>query len=113
MAYFRENEPDEILRQQVLNISPEDEKKENNIYIESDYDDGFDDPEEEPGEELSEDERRGIRMHRFRTAYDVGNIAAVIGGALLILVLLALLMSMIGFVLNDADRNFMLFQTRF
>ena len=52
-------------------------------------------------------------MHRFRTAYDVGNIAAVIGGALLILVLLALLMSMIGFVLNDADRNFMLFQTRF
>ena len=28
-------------------------------------------------------------------------------------VLLALLMNMIGFVLNDADRNFTLFQLRF
>ena len=42
-----------------------------------------------------------------------GNLAAVITGTVAILALLALLMSMIGFVLNDADRNFTLFQTRF
>jgi hypothetical protein len=37
----------------------------------------------------------------------------VIAGTVVILVLLALLMNMIGFVLNDADRNFTLFQLRF
>ena len=42
-----------------------------------------------------------------------GNITAVIAGTVVILLLLALLMNMIGFVLNDADRNFTLFQTQF
>jgi hypothetical protein len=42
-----------------------------------------------------------------------GNLAAVITGSVVILILLALLMSMVSFVLNDADRNFTLFQMRF
>ena len=42
-----------------------------------------------------------------------GNLTAVITGTVVILVLLALLMNMIGFVINDADRNFTLFQTKF
>ena len=41
-----------------------------------------------------------------------GNLFAVITGAVAILLLLALLFNMISFVLNDADRNFTLFQTR-
>lgn len=114
MAYFRENEPEETKRQPILSDaagSPEEEKTE---YIESDYDDGFDDLDEEPEEEeLSDEERQQIRSHRFRIASGAWNLAAVIGGTLLILLLLAFLLNMVGFVLNDADRNFTLFQIRF
>ena len=81
--------------------------------MESDYDDGFDDPAEEPEEELSEEEKKAIRKKRFRLMSGAGNLTAVITGTVVILVLLALLMNMIGFVINDADRNFTLFQTKF
>ena len=118
MAYFRENEPEETKRQPILSDaagSPEEEKTE---YIESDYDDGFDDgfddlDEEPEEEELSDEERKQSRSHRFRIASGAWNLAAVIGGTLLILLLLAFLLNMVGFVLNDADRNFTLFQIRF
>ena len=113
MAYFRENEQEETKRQQVLDISAKDHGGVEESYIESDYDDGFDDLSEEQDEDLSEDEQKQIRTQRFRAASGAANIAAVIGGTLLILILLAFLMKMIGFVLNDADRNFTLFQTRF
>ena len=112
MAYFRENEQEETKRQQVLDISAKDHGGVEESYIESDYDDGFDDPSNEP-EEISEDEQNEIRAQHFRLASGAANIAAVIGGTLLILILLAFLLRMIGFVLNDADRNFTLFQTRF
>ena len=81
--------------------------------MESDYDDGFDDPDEQEETELSKEERNEISKKRFRMLSGAGNLAAVIAGTLLILILLALLMNMIGFVLNDADRNFTLFQLRF
>ena len=113
MAYFRENEPEETKRQQIVNVSGEDTGNDEDTYIDSDYDDGFDDLSEEQDEDLSEDEQKQIRTQRFRVASGAANIAAVIGGTLLILILLAFLMKMIGFVLNDADRNFTLFQTRF
>ena len=113
MAYFRENEPEETKRQQIVNVSGEDTGDDEDTYINSDYDDGFDDLSEEQDEDLSEDEQKQIRTQRFRVASGAANIAAVIGGTLLILILLAFLMKMIGFVLNDADRNFTLFQTRF
>ena len=113
MAYFRENEPEETKRQQIINASGEDTGDAGESYIESDYDDGFDDPSGEPEEEISENEQKEIRAQRFRLASGAANIAAVIGGTLLILILLAFLLRMIGFVLNDADRNFTLFQKRF
>ena len=113
MAYFRENEPEETKRQQTINASGEDAGDAGESYIESDYDDGFDDPSGEPEEEISENEQKEIRAQRFRLASGAANIAAVIGGTLLILILLAFLLRMIGFVLNDADRNFTLFQKRF
>ena len=112
MAYFRENEPEDSGKQAFADTGNgfADEETE---YVESDYDDGFDDPDEEEEPELSEEELKTIRSNRYRMMSGAGNLAAVITGTVAILALLALLMSMIGFVLNDADRNFTLFQTRF
>ena len=112
MAYFRENEPEETKRQQILNIPVED-AEEKETYVESDYDDGFDDLSEDVEEEPSAEEQKEIRTQRFRVASGAGNVIAVIGGTIVILILLAFLLKMVGFVLNDADRNFTLFQTRF
>ena len=100
MAFFRENEPaeDEI-------YTTEEEA--------DDYDDGFDELTEEEEPELSEEEKAELRRNRFRLAAGAGNLVAVIGGAVMILVLLALLFNMINFVSNDMTRNFSLFQTNF
>ncbi len=110
MAYFRANESEETKRQ--LPVASDEQSDEQEEYIESDYDDGFDDPESEEEEELTDEEIHEIRRHRFHLASGAGNLVAVITGTLVILLLLALLFNMIGFVLNDADRNFTLFQTR-
>ena len=112
MAYFRENE-EEATKRQSLPVSGKEQETEPAEYIESDYDDGFDDPPEEEVEELSPEEKKAIRVKRFRAASGAGNATAIIAGTIVILLLLAFLMNMIGFVLNDADRNFTLFQTRF
>ena len=112
MAYFRSNEMDDTLQQPPIGTA-EDSGEEKQEYAESDYDDGFDDSAEEEDEELTEEERVRIRRKRFRLLSGAGNLTAVITGTVVILVLLALLMNMIGFVLNDADRNFTLFQLRF
>ena len=112
MAYFRRNEEMEETRQQPA-VRPGEEYDDTPDYVESDYDDGFDDPAEEPEEEISEEEKQAIRKKRFRLMSGAGNLTAVIAGTAAILILLALLMNMIGFVINDADRNFTLFQTKF
>ena len=111
MAYFRENETGETRRQPAIHPQGNSGDKTED-YLESDYDDGFDDPAEEE-EELTEEERNEIRRNRFMLASGAGNLTAIITGTVVILVLLALLMNMIGFVLNDADRNFTMFQNRF
>ena len=117
MAYFRENEIEDTRQQPPIEFSEDSRKEvrgnpEMQEYMESDYDDGFDDPDETEEETLSEEEQKEIREKRFRVMSRAGNLAAVIAGTVVILILLALLMNMIGFVLNDADRNFTLFQTR-
>lgn len=106
MAYFRKNNP-----------YPEEEYEETyeeEYDTDTDYDDGFDEltAEEEP-EELSEEERQERKRGRFRLAMGAGNLVAVIGGAVAILVMLALLFNMINFVVNDMSRSFSLFQTNF
>ena len=113
MAYFHRNETEETLQQPAIRSAEERVDSLQDEYMESDYDDGFDDPDEQEETELSKEERNEISKKRFRMLYGAGNLAAVIAGTLLILILLALLMKMIGFVLNDADRNFTLFQLRF
>ena len=113
MAYFRRNETEETLQQPAIRPAEERTDRLQDEYVESDYDDGFDDPDEQEEAELSKEERNQIHKKRFLMLSGAGNLAAVIAGTLLILILLALLMNMIGFVLNDADRNFTLFQLRF
>ena len=100
MAYFKSNEP-----------YPEEpyETEEQ----EEEYDDGFDELTDEEDPEISEDERQEIRKSRFRVALGAGNLVAVIGGALLILLLVTLIFSMIYFVINDMSRSFSLFSTNF
>lgn len=99
MALFRNQE-----RYEEETYEPEEEE----------YDDGFDElTEEEEPEELSEEEKAERTASRFRLAAGAGNLVAVIGGTVLILILLSLLFNMINFVSNDMSRNFSLFQTNF
>ena len=79
------------------------------------YDDGLDDlsGEEEEEEELTEEELRERKISRIRLFFGAGNLVGTIAGAVLILVLIALLLSMVNFVMTDMNRNFVLFQTNF
>ncbi len=85
---------------------------------ENDWDDGFDELTEAPYDEaydeeepLTEEERRERSRGRARLAFGAGNLVAVIGGTVVILLMLTLLFNMIHFVVNDFHRNFSLFQT--
>ena len=112
MAYFRKNETEETRRHAPVEAGME-SLQESEEYIESDYDDGFDPPPDEEELLLSEEEQKAIRKKRFQMASGAGNLTAIIAGAVVILMLLAFLMNMISFVLNDVNRNFTLFQNRF
>lgn len=98
MALFQSN------RQYEENYSPEEEE----------YDDGFEElNEEDPEEEPDPEERLERKKERLRLAVGAGNLLAVIGGTVAILVLLTLLFNMVYFVINDMGRSFSLFQTNF
>ena len=105
MAYFRNNEPPEEARTEQLYQLDD--------LAEEEYDDGVDEltAEEEP--ELTEEELAERSMNRFRLAAGAGNLIAVIGGAVLILILTMMIFSMVYFVINDLSRSFSLFQTHF
>ena len=107
MAYFKTNEPEAREEQRLPEAYAEE------YYDESEYDDGLDDPlyEEEP-EEMSTEEAETLKKHRIRIAMGAGNLVAVIGGIVLVLLLLTLLFNMIYFVSNDMQRNFTLLQTK-
>lgn len=98
MAYFRRNEQD----------SPPRERDEEAL-----YDDGFDALEEETEEPVTPEEADEEMEHRFRLAYGAGNLAALVAGVVVILLLITLLLSMIRFVQTDMSRNLALFETRF
>ena len=79
----------------------------------SEYDDGFDELNEEEEPEPDPEEKLERKKDRFRLAVGAGNLFAVIGGTVAILVLLTLLFNMVYFVINDMGRSFSLFQTNF
>ena len=62
---------------------------------------------------LLPEEAEAARRKRVRMAFSVGNLAGIIAGTVLILLLVALLLSMINFLQTDISRNFSLLQTKF
>ena len=112
MAYFQKNEAEDTRRHAPVDAGTE-SLQEPAEYIESEYDDGFDPPPTEEEILLSEEEQKEIRKKRFQIASGAGNLTGIITGAVVILLLLAFLMNMINFVMNDVERNFTLFQNRF
>ena len=70
-------------------------------------------PEEEAEEEWSEEELAEERKRKFRIAAGVGDLAAILAGTAVILVLTALLISMIRFVSSDIAQNFTIWATKF
>ena len=102
MAYFRSNEQ---VRENEYQETEE---------TETEYDDGFDEPdEEEYVPELSDEEKTERTKSRIRLAFGAGNLFGVIAGTVLILLLLTLIFSIVHFVITDMGRNFSLFQTNF
>ena len=89
MAYFHRNETEETLQQPAIRSAEERVDSLQDEYMESDYDDGFDAPDEQEETELSKEERNEISKKRFRMLSGAGNLAAVIAGTLLILILLS------------------------
>ena len=100
MAYFSKNEP-----------YPEEPYQPDES--EEEYDDGFDELTQEDEPEMTDEERTERKESRFRLAVGAGNLGAVIGGAVLILLLLTMIFSMVYYVINDMNRSFSLFSTNF
>ena len=101
MPYFKSNESDAY------------ERYENDAETEEEYDDGFDDPEDQEVPQLTKEEKEERNRSRLKLAFGAGNLFGVIAGTVLILILLALIFSMIHFVITDMGRNFSLFETKF
>ncbi len=102
MAYFKSNETDAEKQYQDYDET------------EDQYDDGFDElDEEEEYPELTAEEKQERTQGRLKLAFGAGNLFGVIAGTVLILVLLAMIFSMVHFVITDMGRNFSLFQTNF
>ena len=80
---------------------------------EAEYDDGFDELNAEEEPQPDPEEQMEQKKDRVRLAVGAGNLIAVIGGTVAILLLLTLLFNMIYFVMNDMGRSFSLFQTNF
>ena len=116
MAYFHHNDQQQTQKRNYFARETEPEEEFEDAY-EEEYDDGLDDlsddEEDEEEEGLTEEERQERRIRTFRMAFGIGNITAVIAGTVVILILLALILNMVGFVIDDVNRNFTLFQTRF
>ncbi len=98
MAYFQRNEDDAYNTQELSQ--------------DGFYDDLDEEYQEEETEELTEEEEQEKRTDRLKVIFGAGNLVAIIGGVVLILVLLAMLMSMFNFLKEDIERNFSLLTTR-
>ena len=100
MAYFRQNS-----RQ---NNWPE----ENDDSYDDEYDD-YDDEEYDDDDYLTEEELNDLRRHRFRMAAGLMDFLSVIAGAVVILLLVALLVNIVTWLQGDMDQMFTLLQRNF
>lgn len=106
MAYFQQNEipVEDVDAQELMEEDPQPERYfAPDTYF--DTDDYFDDY-------LDEIEQQEEKQARWRTLAGVGDFFAVIAGAAVILVLVALLVSLITWVQADISQSFTLWQTK-
>ena len=110
MAYFQTNE-----RSEERSVSSAEE------YSKSFYasdDDGLDDEiwdsqeKEEPEDDLTPEEIQEQRTSRLKTIFTASSFISIVAGTVVILLLLALLFSMIHFLMSDFSRNILLLQTK-
>ena len=114
MAYFRDQPSPEKGYSRRFGPAREDAPEEEWEEEAPLWDDGFDElMEEDPEPEISEEERRLLRQHRFRIAANLGDVGATLVGLGVILALVAFLISMLRFLTTDISQNFSLLQTKF
>ncbi len=105
MAYFQQNES------RRRPVEPSEEELNELLWDDEEADE---DPEEEAEEEvLTGEELEQYQKHRLRMLFGAGNLAGILTGCVLILVLIMLLLSMYNFVLKDLSHSFSLIQVKF
>lgn len=63
-------------------------------------------------DDLTDEEREELRRGRWRVLANLGDFIGVIAGAVVILLLVALLISLVNWVSSDISHSFTLWQTR-
>ncbi|MCQ2457397.1 MAG: hypothetical protein MJ142_01550 [Clostridia bacterium] len=117
MAYFRRNDGIEVTGNNdeqdagyVRLFNRDDTEQDADV-----YDDGFDElsgDSAEDGDVLTEEEEEELRRDRYRLAAGLGNLAAIVVGCVIILVMIALLFSLINWLQNDVSHTFTLWNSR-
>ena len=111
MAYFKDDPQDvqeeayqPVFQQRVEDDYIEDEyyDEDGEYYTDEMYYDDF----------LTEEERREARQMRWKLLAGIGDFLGVLAGAVVILLLVALLISLITWVQGDISQSFTLWQTK-
>ena len=116
MAYFRSNEKEETRKNEPVSYPQDETDAESHWTLYPDHydEDGFDFlADDEETEELSDEERETVHQNRAKVLFSAGNLAGIIFGTVIILLLIAFLFMMISFLRTDITRNFTLLQTQF
>ena len=128
MAYFEHEQEAQPRRRRVFQQPVEDEQasalqEEEQAYLQQDeytlYDEYDEDSYDEDAydedlyeDDMSEEEKALARRDHWRVLAGVGDFLAVVAGAVVILVLIALLVSLVNWVHADITQSFTLWQTK-
>ena len=117
MAYFKQNQNQDEQEYTRRFDLPEENSPAEEVY--DNYDDGFDELSETDGtdedtyeDELTEEEKLDQQKHRYRLFMGISDLAGTVIGAVVILLLIALLVSMINFLRRDMGQNLTLLKTK-
>lgn len=104
MAYFN-NDPQDVQDEDYQPAFQQPVYDDDDQFYEEDY---------EPYEDdyLDEQERREVQQMRWKMLAGAGDVLAVLAGAVVILVLIALLISLLTWVQADMSQSFTLWQTK-
>ncbi|MDO5435519.1 MAG: hypothetical protein Q4G19_04040 [Clostridia bacterium] len=117
MAYFRRNDDNEANG----NTGEQDPgyvrlfRQETEAEDADAYDDGFDELNgsfDEEEEQFTEEEEEELRHDRYRLVSGLGNLAAIVIGCVIILIMIALLFSLLSWLQNDVSHTFTLWNSK-